>query len=278
VRWPALRSVAQCPHGLGVAAVVVVSLIGAAPAFARTTTALEVRAAGAPQAVFGSDGRERVEYDLVVTNVFSADATLESLAVRGDGRRLLTLSGDALAAVTRKLFTEEPTVTVPAATTAYIQVSLVLPRSYGRTAPHRLTKPMRYLFLTRSSCKTASDPWSRGPISRGPCLNRDGAEHQAQRSRRERERVGARPPVAGTHACRHRQAFRGRPPAAAAVSYGNNPAASGVWPPEGVHSHRLAVPWSRRMCEAAMRAVDWVVAMPAGLIAARRRSGHASCA
>jgi hypothetical protein len=93
--------------------------------------------------VFGSDGRERVEYDLVVSNVFSADATLQSLEVRGDGRRLFTLTGDGLTEVTRKLFTEDPTATIPAATAAFIQVSLVLPRSYGRTPPRRLTKPMR---------------------------------------------------------------------------------------------------------------------------------------
>jgi hypothetical protein len=103
VRWPAVRGVAQCPHGLAIAAVVLACLVGAAPVSARTTTALEVGAAGAPQAVFGSDRRERVEYDLVVTNVFSADATLQSLEVRGDGRRLLTLTGEALTEVTRKL-------------------------------------------------------------------------------------------------------------------------------------------------------------------------------
>jgi hypothetical protein len=90
VRWPAVRSGAQRPHGLAIAAVLLACLVGAAPAYARTTTALEVRADGAPQAVFGSDGRERVEYDLIVTNVFSADATLQSLEVRGDGRPLLT--------------------------------------------------------------------------------------------------------------------------------------------------------------------------------------------
>jgi hypothetical protein len=131
VRWPAVRSVVQCPHGFAIAVVLFACFIGAAPASARTTTALEVRAAGAPQAVFGADGREHVEYDLVVTNVFSADATLQSLEVRGDGRRLLALTGDALTEVTRKLFTEDPTATVPAATTAFIQVSLVLPRAYA---------------------------------------------------------------------------------------------------------------------------------------------------
>jgi len=31
-----------------------------------------------------------------VTNVFSADATLQSVEVRGDGTRLVRLTGDAL--------------------------------------------------------------------------------------------------------------------------------------------------------------------------------------
>jgi hypothetical protein len=65
------------------------------------------------------------------TNVFSADARLKSLEVRGDGMRLLTLSGDALTAVTRRLFTVEATATIPTATTAFIQVSVC---SHGRTA------------------------------------------------------------------------------------------------------------------------------------------------
>jgi hypothetical protein len=149
---------------------------------------------------------------------------------------------------------------------------------YNGPFAQRQGKPMRYLFSTRSSCKTASDPWSRAPISRGPCLNRDGAEHQAQRSRRERERVGARPPGAGTHACRHRQAFRGRPPAAAAVSYGNNPAASGVWPPEKA-STRTAWPFRGVGACARPRCARWIGSWRCpGLIAARRRSGHPRCA
>jgi hypothetical protein len=64
---------------------------------------LKVEAVDAPRWVHGTDGREHAAYDLAVTNVFSADATLESLEVRGHGRRFLRLRGAALAAVTTTL-------------------------------------------------------------------------------------------------------------------------------------------------------------------------------
>jgi hypothetical protein len=131
-------------------------LLTATPSAARTTTALRVQSAGAPQHVHGSDGREHVEYDLIVTNVFSADATVNSLEVRGDGKRLLTLTGDALATVTHRLFASEPTRTIPPASTTSMQVDLVLPRSFGRGAPKRLTNRIRYTI--------PSDAPSRGII------------------------------------------------------------------------------------------------------------------
>ena len=65
---------------------------------AETTSALRVEVPGPPQRVYGSDGREHIEYDLVITNAFTADATLSSLEVRGGGRRLLSLHGAGLGA------------------------------------------------------------------------------------------------------------------------------------------------------------------------------------
>ena len=43
-------------------------------------------APGAPQRVHGSDGREHIEYDLVITNPFTAEVTLTSLVVGGEER------------------------------------------------------------------------------------------------------------------------------------------------------------------------------------------------
>ena len=45
------------------------------------TTALQVTAPGPPRFVYGSDGRTHVDYDLVITNTFTAGATLRSLTV-----------------------------------------------------------------------------------------------------------------------------------------------------------------------------------------------------
>ena len=64
------------------------------------TTALAVPLATTARAVYGSDGREHIDYDLVMTNAFTAPVTLQSIQVRGAGRALLTLRGRALAAHT----------------------------------------------------------------------------------------------------------------------------------------------------------------------------------
>ena len=113
-----------------VAVFIVWLLVGGALSDAETTSALRVEVSGAPQSVRGSDRREHVEYDLIVTNAFTADARLTSLEVRGRRRRLLSLSGAALAAVTLRAGTSAPTDgRVPPASTVVTQVDLALPRS-----------------------------------------------------------------------------------------------------------------------------------------------------
>ncbi len=66
-------------------------------------TALQVTAAGPPRFVYGSDGRTHVDYDLLITNVFTAGATLRSLTVTSGGPKLLRLADGALAEHTRDL-------------------------------------------------------------------------------------------------------------------------------------------------------------------------------
>ena len=121
----------------------VVGLFAAGRAGAQPT-ALQVEAPGAPQYVHGSDGREHVEYDLIITNVFTADATLKSLEVRGDGRRLLVLRGAALAAVTLPPLGSGPTARIAPASTVVTLVDIALPASAGRAAPTRLTNRIQY--------------------------------------------------------------------------------------------------------------------------------------
>jgi Peptidase family M23 len=119
-------------------------LLGTADHAASNSTALEVTAVDAPQRVHGSDGREHIDYNLVITNAFTAEVTLTSLVVRGGGKELLELSGDALAAFTRPLASEEPTTSIPKASAVAVFVDVVLPRSAGRTVPKRLTHRISY--------------------------------------------------------------------------------------------------------------------------------------
>jgi hypothetical protein len=132
----------------GIAIVVVVIFVwsfGGALSDARTSSALRVEVSGAPQRVQGSDGREHLEYDLVITNAFTAEATLRSLQVRGDRRRVLSLSGAALEAATLRVGTSAPTRgRIEAGSTVVIQVDVVLPRSAGRRVPRLLTNRITY--------------------------------------------------------------------------------------------------------------------------------------
>ena len=58
----------------------------------------------------GSDGVDHLEYDLLVTNGFTAPVTLTSIAVTApDGETLLQLDGDALVTATQPLLGRTPT-------------------------------------------------------------------------------------------------------------------------------------------------------------------------
>jgi hypothetical protein len=125
-------------------AVIAAVSLGSPDPAAANTTALQVTAVGAPQRVHGSDGREHIDYNLVITNAFTAEATLTSLVVRGGGKVLLALRGDALAAFTRPLASEDPTTSIPSASAVAVFVDIVLPRSAGRKVPKRLHHRISY--------------------------------------------------------------------------------------------------------------------------------------
>jgi hypothetical protein len=131
------------------AAIVVVTffvwLPAGASSAAETTSALRLQTAGEPQRVHGSDGREHIEYDLVITNSFPGDVTLGSLEVRGSGSRSLFLSGARLGSVTLRLAAFDPTGrSVAPGSTVVILVDVALPRSAGRRVPGLLTNRIRY--------------------------------------------------------------------------------------------------------------------------------------
>jgi hypothetical protein len=91
-------------------------------------TALHVGATNAPVRVLGSDGMEHLEYDLLITNVFTAPVTLTAIEVIApDGRALLQLNGDSLAAVTQPIFAGPPTREVPVAGAVAVVMDVIVP-------------------------------------------------------------------------------------------------------------------------------------------------------
>ena len=108
----------------------------------RELTAIVVSAIGGPIGVPGSDGLEHIEYDLVVTNVFSAPVRLTAIEVIGlDGSPLLSLAGDALVAATQPLLGLTPLQEIPASGTAAVLIDVAVPRDQ---VPQRLTHRMTY--------------------------------------------------------------------------------------------------------------------------------------
>jgi hypothetical protein len=96
-------------------------------------TPLVVSATNSPIGVLGSDGQQHLEYDLVLTNVFTAPVTLDSLDVTTlDGSVLLHLTGDALAANTQPFTitvdqSPAPISQIPAGGTVATVIDLVVP-------------------------------------------------------------------------------------------------------------------------------------------------------
>jgi Peptidase family M23 len=157
-RWAAL---------VGVALAVVSCLCGAARSEAAQTTALAVQVGAPARAVHGSDGREHVDYDLVISNAFTVPARLDALRVFGDGRPVLTLKGRRLADQTLTLADAPSKGTVPVSSTVKTLVDVALPRSFGRRAPRRLTERLRYAVAPDAPGRTIiASTVVRGPTVR----------------------------------------------------------------------------------------------------------------
>ena len=114
------------------------------------STALQVTTTGPPHRVHGSDGREHIEFNLVITNIFPEEVTLTSLAVRAGGESLLKLEDDALAESTLPISGGEPTRTIPSSSAVATQVDVVMPRSAGRNVPKRVSPRIAYTFAPGS--------------------------------------------------------------------------------------------------------------------------------
>ena len=115
----------------------------------------------------GTDGREHIDYNLLITNGFTADVTLRLLEVLdGRGQRLLMLEGEALAAVTFELWTRGgvPTLTVPRSGVVATVVDVAVP---PRAVPTRLTHRISQAPARRAA-----------PAGREPPGKRPSAAHR----------------------------------------------------------------------------------------------------
>lgn len=133
-------------RALGSVAVSLAMMFAAADVAAANTTALNVSSVKRPQHVFGSDGRGHLVYNLVITNVFTAGVTLNSLEVRAGGKTVLNLRGRDLAESIRPFGGGGPVQGIDVSSSAVIYVDVPLARSKGRKAPKRIRNRISYTF------------------------------------------------------------------------------------------------------------------------------------
>src|SRR6516162_11317509 len=111
-------------------------------------TAILVSPIHEAQIVRADDGKDHVEYELLVVNVFSEPVTLSSVTVLDPaGRELMRIEGSTLAAATQTLFAKTATPVVPASAAVSVDVDLTLPPD---TAPQRVTHRIAYTLKADS--------------------------------------------------------------------------------------------------------------------------------
>src|SRR6478736_1050285 len=111
-------------------------------------TAILVSPIHEAQVVRGDDGKDHVEYELLVVNVFSEPVTLSSVTVLDPaGKELMRIEGGTLAAATQTLFAKTATPVVPASAAVSVDVDLILPPD---TAPERVTHRIAYTLKADS--------------------------------------------------------------------------------------------------------------------------------
>ena len=118
------------------------------------STAIVVTPIGEGRVVLGDDGKDHVEYDLLVTNIFDSGITLSRLEILDTaGKMLMAMESDQLKAATQTLLPGTPSMegevlaTIPASTSAALEVDLIVAPG---TAPAEVTHRLSYAISKES--------------------------------------------------------------------------------------------------------------------------------
>src|SRR5205809_2279361 len=158
-------------------------------------TALLVSPIHEAQVVRGDDGKDHVEYELLVVNAVERPVTLTSLTVLDPAAKELTrIDGPVLVAATQTLLDKKPVAEIPASAAVSVDVDLIVPPG---TAPERVTHRLAYSVPAGTSTAVFVGP----PVIDGPevAINR-------------RPATVIKPPLKGDGWLRHHRVLHTQPP------------------------------------------------------------------
>jgi murein DD-endopeptidase MepM/ murein hydrolase activator NlpD len=125
-------------------------------------TAILVSPIHEAQVVRGDDGKDHVEYELLVVNAVEQPVTLKSLTVLDPaGKELTRIDGPVLVAATQTLLDKKPVTEIPASAAVSVDVDLIVPPG---TAPERVRHRLEYRVPPGTATAVFVDP----PIIDGP--------------------------------------------------------------------------------------------------------------
>jgi hypothetical protein len=137
-------------------AVVLPGIVSAAEIDLRNvpSTALMIKQLSPAYFIDGDDGNRHIEYDLLVTSVFSGPVTLKFVDVTDEnGKTLMRLDGDRLVEATQTLLDQKPVKSIPASSAVAVEIDLTLPGK--TTVPARLSHRIAYDFSMTDPLATA---------------------------------------------------------------------------------------------------------------------------
>jgi hypothetical protein len=138
------------------------------PAAASALTPVALAPIGNPLVVPGSDGLQHIDYDVLVTNVFTAPLTLTSVEVRNrqDGATVLKLEGDDLATATEQNFLQKPVTPpaqIPVSGQAAVEIDVKVPA--GAALPSELDHVVTWSVPADAPALSIVDGKNTGQVS-----------------------------------------------------------------------------------------------------------------